>query len=69
VEEPDHIELHEVEQCDLCGATLTDVEVEDHKRRQVFDIPPVKIEVTEHQDKYKMKSEFQDPFTEWLSGI
>ena len=24
VEEPDHIELHEVEQCDLCGATLTD---------------------------------------------
>ena len=32
VEEPDHIELHEVEQCDLCGATLADIEAEDHKR-------------------------------------
>jgi len=53
VEEPDHIELHEVEQCDLCGATLTDVEAEDHIRRQVFDIPPVKIEVTEHQAEIK----------------
>jgi transposase len=53
VEEPDHIELHEVEQCDLCGATLTDVEAEDRQRRQVFDIPPVKIEVTEHQAEIK----------------
>nr|QNO46673.1 hypothetical protein GCLKPONB_00004 [Methanosarcinales archaeon ANME-2c ERB4] len=53
VEEPDNIELHEVEQCDLCGATLTDVEAEDHQRRQVFDIPPVKIEVTEHQAEIK----------------
>ena len=54
VEEPDHIVVHEVEQCDLCGAILTDVEAEDHKRRQVFDIPPVKIEVTEHQAEIKM---------------
>jgi len=53
VEEPDHIELHEVEQCDLCGATLTNVEAEDHVIRQVFDIPPVKIEVTEHQAEIK----------------
>jgi len=53
VEEPDHIELHGVEQCDLCGATLTDVEAGDHQKRQVFDIPPVKIEVTEHQAEIK----------------
>ena len=54
VEEPDHIELYEVYQCDLCGAKLTDAEAENHKRRQVFDIPPVKIEVTEHQAETKM---------------
>jgi len=32
VEEPDHIEVHDADQCDLCGATLIDVEAEDHKR-------------------------------------
>ena len=53
VEEPDHTVLHTVDQCDVCGATLTDVEAEDHQRRQVFDIPPVKIEVTEHQAEIK----------------
>nr|QNO44239.1 hypothetical protein EKEPKFGC_00004 [Methanosarcinales archaeon ANME-2c ERB4] len=53
MEEPDHIELHEVDQCDLCGAILTDIEAEDHQRRQVFDIPPVKIEITEHQAEIK----------------
>ncbi|MGB7531416.1 MAG: IS66 family transposase [Halobacteriota archaeon] len=53
VEEPDHIEVHEVEQCTECGAILTDVEAEDCQRRQVFDIPPVKIEVTEHQAEIK----------------
>nr|QNO44451.1 hypothetical protein OHDJCCFA_00008 [Methanosarcinales archaeon ANME-2c ERB4] len=56
VEEPDHIELHEVEQCDLCGATLTDVEAEDHIRRQVFDSLLVKVEVTEHQAEIKNAS-------------
>ena len=45
--------LHTADRCDSCGATLTDVEAEDHKRRQVFDIPPVKIEVTEHQAEIK----------------
>ena len=32
VEEPDHIIVHTADQCDLCGATLIDVEAEDHKR-------------------------------------
>jgi len=32
VEGPDHIIVHAVDQCDLCGATLIDVEAEDHKR-------------------------------------
>jgi len=53
VEEPGHIEVHVADRCAVCGATLEDVEAEDHQRRQVFDIPPVKIEVTEHQAEIK----------------
>jgi len=53
VEEPDHIEVHVADRCAVCGATLTDVEAEYHRRRQVFDIPPVKIEVTEHRAEIK----------------
>ncbi len=53
VEEPDHIEVHVADRCTQCGATLIDVEADDHQTRQVFDIPPVKIEVTEHQAEIK----------------
>lgn len=53
VDEPDYIVVHAADQCDRCGATLEDVEAEDHQRRQVFDIPPVKIEVTEHRAEIK----------------
>ncbi len=53
VEELYHTVLHTADRCDLCGATLTEVEAEDYKGRQVFDIPPVKIEVTEHQAEIK----------------
>ena len=53
VEEPDHIEVHVADRCAVCGATLEDVEADDHQKRQVFDIPPVKIEVTEHQAEIK----------------
>ena len=53
VEEPDHIEVHVADRCAVCGATLEDVEADDHQKRQVFDIPPVKIEVTEHPAEIK----------------
>jgi transposase len=44
----DHIETHAPpECCDVCGAPLTDAAV--FETRQVFDIPPLHHEVTEHQ--------------------
>src|SRR4029077_5720972 len=39
---------HLVEQCGHCGAALQDVLPSASERRQVFELPPVRIEVTEH---------------------
>ncbi len=47
---PDRVVVHGPERCATCGASLTDVEREvTAQRRQVFDIPPLKLEVTEHR--------------------
>jgi len=53
VENPDHTKLHLVTQCRHCHISLEDVEADKHEKRQVFDIPPVQIEVTEHQAEIK----------------
>ena len=53
VSEPNHVELHAVTNCPECEADLSDVEVTEVERRQVFDIPPIEIEVTEHQAEIK----------------
>jgi transposase len=55
-ENPDLIEVHKVGQCAVCGVTLEDTEVEGYQRRQVFDIPPIQLEVTEHQAEIKICS-------------
>jgi transposase len=49
VADPDQTVLHFPERCPCCAASLGGVEPTDLDRRQVFDLPPVKIEVTEHQ--------------------
>lgn len=53
VEGPDHIKVHEVGECEHCGGSLQEIEAEDIKRRQVFDLPLLQIEVTKHQAEIK----------------
>jgi len=49
-EKPDSTLLHQPQSCSFCGSSLEEVEgrVLD-ERRQVFDLPPLKLEVTEHR--------------------
>ena len=56
-DDPDKIEIHQVETCDNCGRDLTDVEAHNHECRQEIEIPPVKPIVTEHQAEKKLCQE------------
>lgn len=49
VENPDNIELHKLEICEYCKESLSNAEVISVEKRQVFDLPPLCLEVTEHQ--------------------
>ncbi|WP_063842919.1 IS66 family transposase [Sphaerimonospora mesophila] len=49
VDRPDRRERHEPERCRGCGHDLAGAPEAGMEKRQVFDIPPVTVEVIEHQ--------------------
>ena len=53
VEQPDHLERHMVAACPHCATDLREVEPVAIEKRQVFDVPPLRLEVTEHQAEIK----------------
>lgn len=48
-EEPDHRLVHTPVGCDGCGEPLAEAETVGTERRQVFDLPPMELIVTEHR--------------------
>jgi transposase len=45
---PDHFISHPVDTCSHCGCDLSAQAADEVERRQVIDIPPLRMEVTEH---------------------
>ena len=54
VDQPDHILLHKVESCARCRRSLAEVLPENVEKRQVHDLPPRGLIVTEHQAETKL---------------
>lgn len=53
VKDPTIIRIHEVHTCEVCGKSLKKQAPRDYDRRQVFDIPPIAVEATEHRAEIK----------------
>ena len=52
VSEPDTVVLHEAERCE-CGMSLTEVNTQGLEQRQVFELPALPLEITEHRAEIK----------------
>jgi transposase len=49
---PEHTKIHPLQECE-CGQDLSQEPAVDFERRQVFDLPPLKLECTEHRAEIK----------------
>lgn len=50
---PEQAEVHPLRECAHCGEDLSQEPAIDFERRQVFDLPPLKLECTEHRAQIK----------------
>lgn len=50
---PDKIIIHQINECENCGEPIKDVEAKSYIRRQVIDIPEIKVEIVEHRAQIK----------------
>ena len=53
VDNPNHTITHQLDGDGSCGRSLAPIVPLKYKKRQVFDLPPLKIEVTEHRAEVK----------------
>lgn len=56
VEAPDHIVTHPISLCSKCQSSLEQEQTVSRKKRQVFDLPSTKIEVTQYESEGKVCS-------------
>jgi transposase len=53
VEAPDRVVVHRPRRCSGCHRSLRRARVNSVERRQVFDLPAVRLQVTEHQIEHR----------------
>ena len=53
VSNPDKVKVHKVENCGKCGRSLERKKAIGYDKRQVFELPRIEVEVTEHQAEIK----------------
>jgi len=54
VEVADSITVHKVSTCSSCGSSLKDIAPAGYRKRRVFDLPPIKVNVEEHRAEEKL---------------
>lgn len=61
VDKPDEVIIHHLGSCGACQQDLSEVEVARVVKRQVFDMPPLRLHITEHQAEVKICPCCQQP--------